>query len=67
MEDIVAIEVRLRGGIRRYFLTWGRVFDAVNPTPLIDCISTHIRKNALGGEPESISICKSLQEARDEP
>ncbi len=67
MEDVVAIEARLRSGERRYFLTWGRLFDAVDPEPLIESARMHMSEAALGGEIESVRLCGSLQEARDAP
>jgi hypothetical protein len=67
MEDIVALEVKLRNGARRYFMTWGRLFDPVDPGPLIDCARTHMSESSLGGEIVTVRVCDSLQEASREP
>ena len=34
VEDLVAVEVELDNGEKRYFVTWGRVQDEVDPSPL---------------------------------
>lgn len=67
MEDIVALEVALQSGVRRYFLTWGRLFDPVDPTSLIESARAHMSEQALGGEIKSIRVCDTLQVARDQP
>ena len=61
MEDVIALEVMLRGGARRYFMTWGRVFDPVDPTSLVEAARPH-----LGEEVERVRVCDSLQEASGE-
>jgi hypothetical protein len=38
MDDIVAVEIRLATGENRYFLTWGRIQDAVEPKPLAELV-----------------------------
>lgn len=63
MEDIVALEATLTNDTKRYFLTWGRVFDPNDPTPLIECVRPHMRKYQLGGEVASIRVCDTLQQA----
>src|SRR5215213_5823 len=67
MEDIVAVEVRLDTGERRYFLTWGRVQDAVDPTPLEALVLRHCGAFSLGGAPISAHVCPSLQAAAGQP
>jgi hypothetical protein len=67
MEDIVAVAVTLDNGERRYFMTWGRIQDSVDPQPLEDLVLRHARSNALGGEPVSSQVCTTLQEASQEP
>ncbi len=67
MEDVVAVRVRLRGGGSRYFLTWGRLFDPVDPTQLEDAVREHLDKFDLGGKPVSVKVCSTLQEAAAQP
>ena len=66
MEDIVAVRVTLDTGERRYFLTWGRVFDAVEPEPLVEAVRPHVSRTA-GGEVTAVEVCTSLQEASTAP
>jgi hypothetical protein len=67
VEDVVALEVKLRTGELRYFVTWGRLFDPIDPTRLIESARTHMSEAALGGEIESVRLCDSLREAKDAP
>jgi hypothetical protein len=67
MEDIVAVRVTLADGARRYFLTWGRVLDAVDPGPLEKVVLAASAKFSLGGDPVSAEVCPTLQEAASEP
>ena len=36
MDDVVAVELGLGDGEPRYFLTWGRIQNAVDPAPVCD-------------------------------
>jgi hypothetical protein len=67
MEDIVAVEVELEDGDRCYFLTWGRIQDAVDPEPLERLIFERCRRFDLGGIPVRARLCGTLQEAVDAP
>jgi hypothetical protein len=67
VEDLVALRVTLTTGAKRYFLTWGRLYGPVDPADLIDVVSPHVRRRALGGDVASIELCDSLQEASNEP
>ena len=64
VEDIVAVEVSTAGGVV-YFVTWGRVQDAVDPEPLEQLILASAPRFAIPGTPVSARLCASLQEARD--
>ncbi len=66
MDDIVAVGVELDNGARRYFLTWGRLFDAVDGTTLEHVVLQHAHRFTLGGVPVRAWICDSLQEAAGE-
>ncbi len=67
MEDIVAVEVELENGQRRYFLTWGRIQDVVDPEPLEQLVLEQSTGFDLGGAAVSARLCLSLQEASREP
>ena len=67
MEDIVAVEVRLRTGENRFFLTWGRIQDPVDPAPLAAIVLEVSTRFAIGGEPASARVLWSLRAARDAP
>jgi hypothetical protein len=67
METIVAVEVQLENGERRYFLTWGRIQNTIDPKPLEDLILKKSSHFAIGGKAISARLCASLQEASNEP
>jgi hypothetical protein len=67
MENIVAVAVELENGDLRYFLTWGRIQDPVDPKPLEALILDQCHKFALDGRAKSARLCRSLQEAASEP
>ncbi|MBK7884053.1 MAG: hypothetical protein IPJ81_09835 [Chitinophagaceae bacterium] len=64
MEDIVALKVKLKSGECRYLMTWGRIQDSVDPEPLETLMAEKI---SFGVEIESVTLCKTLQEASKEP
>jgi hypothetical protein len=65
MDDVVAVEVGLTDGGSRYFLTWGRIQDAVDPQAVCDLVLVAARRCALGGEPTTARLCDTLREAAD--
>ena len=67
MDDVIAVEVRLADGGRRYFLTWGRIQDAVDPGPVRDLVLRFARSCSLGGVPVSARVCATLREAAGSP
>jgi hypothetical protein len=68
MEDIVAVEVRLKTGESRYFMTWGRIQDTIDPKPLAELILRHASTFAIADEPESARVLGSLHYAvQDSP
>jgi len=62
MEDIVAIRVVDSEGEEHYFLTWGRIFDAVDPAPLLEAVTPHLSNFGIKNFSE-IKLCRSLREA----
>lgn len=67
LEDIVAVAIELEEGGRRFFLTWGRIQDPVDPGPLEKLIFEHCRSFDLGGTPIRACICGTLREAAQAP
>ena len=67
MDDVVAVEVRLSNGEIRYFITWGRLQSAVDPTAVEALVLDFSRRCALGGEAIEAHLCGSLRDACDEP
>ena len=66
MEDIVTVAVDLENGDVRYFLTWGRIQDPVDPHPLEQLILEKSPRFAIGGTVVRARLCNSLQEAAKE-
>jgi hypothetical protein len=67
VDDVVAVRVTLESGEARFFMTYGRIQDPVDPAELEAIVLDHSRGFSLGGTPVSARVCASLQEARDEP
>ena len=67
MEDMVAVEVVLEDGSSRYFMTWGRIQDVVDPEPLEQLILKHSSRVSLRGVPKSARVCSTLSEAQSGP
>ena len=67
MEDVVAVRLTLESGEARYFLTWGRIQDVVDPAELERVVLDSCTRYSLDGRPVSAAVCGSLGEARDEP
>ncbi|MBI1870247.1 MAG: hypothetical protein HYS07_03535 [Chlamydiae bacterium] len=61
MEDIVAIKVKdkVKGVVA--FLTWGRVFDRLDPEPLLAAVSHSLVNFGLKKVVE-MNVCECLQE-----
>jgi hypothetical protein len=67
MEDVVAVRVTFVGGGVRFFMTWGRLFDPVDPAQLCATIRQQVSARSAGGEVDDVSVCETLQEAREAP
>lgn len=67
MDDIVAVEVILDTGAPRYFLTWGRIQDKIDPRPLESLVLRHARRYSLGGIPTKAKVCPGLAQAAHSP
>lgn len=67
MDDIVAVAVELEDGAERYFLSWGRIQDRVDPEPLEQLVLKYCIGYDLGGKPVKARMCWSVQEASHAP
>jgi hypothetical protein len=65
MDDVIAVEIRLADGAPRFFVTWGRIQDAVDTEPVCALVMRHAASCSLGGDPVSARVCFSLREAAD--
>ncbi|MBL9172368.1 MAG: hypothetical protein JNL10_02435 [Verrucomicrobiales bacterium] len=62
MEDIVAVKVRDSIMSAHYFITWGRIFDRVDPKSLEAVVAKQASSFGIKN-PRSVTVCDSLQEA----
>ncbi|QXC62251.1 hypothetical protein KSP35_05435 [Aquihabitans sp. G128] len=67
VDDVVAVEVTLEDGEHRFFLTFGRLHDSVDPEPLEALVLARCSRFALGGEAVTARVCWTLQAASSEP
>jgi hypothetical protein len=64
---VVAIEVTLTDGGKRYFLTWGRIQDPVDPAPVCNLVLRFAASCSLGGTPATARLCATMRDAADSP
>ena|SRR5258706_11189911 len=62
MEDVVAVKVRGSKVAVHYFITWGRIFDRVDPKSLELVVAKHASKFGVRNL-KSVTVCDSLREA----
>jgi len=68
MHDLVALCARLDTGANFYFMTWGRVLNAVDSSSLERLVEDYGREMVPPGtEIVSIQVCSSLTEAAEAP
>lgn len=65
MEDVIAVDVRLADGGHRFFVTWGRIQDPVDPDPVCAVVMRCARGYSLGSEPIAAQLCSTLREAAE--
>jgi hypothetical protein len=65
VDDVVAVEVTLSDGSVRFFVTWGRIQETVDPGPLADLVLARSVHVSLDGVAESARVCGSLREAAE--
>ena len=63
MDDIIALEARVADGTSRYFMTWGRIPERVDPRPIELIVRTAAGQFAIGGDVQSVRVCDTLREA----
>lgn len=66
MEDIIALKVTTeddRNGL--YFLTWGRIFDRIDDTEIIEVLSQNLNRYGIYSY-LNIELCDSLVQASRE-
>ena len=66
MEDIIAIKATDSRGKRHFFVTWGRAFDPVDPTPLLSAVRPALARFGLSAI-RRLEVCSTLQEASEQP
>jgi hypothetical protein len=62
MDDVVAVKLTESKGRAHFFLTWGRIFDRVDPNGLETVIAKHAGRFGIKN-PKSVAVCDSLKEA----
>jgi hypothetical protein len=67
VDDWVAVEVKTDTGRSGFFVTWGRIQDAVDPRPLEDVTLRVATRFSIGGRPVSARVCAALREAAAQP
>lgn len=65
MEDVVAVRVALADGSSRYFVTWGRIQDPVDPRFVEDLVLKFASSCSLGASPVEARLCATLREAAE--
>src|SRR3954463_7213484 len=65
MDDVVCVKVKQKGKRLIYLLTWGRVFDPVDPSTLLKAIEEGLISFGLKSIPPP-ELCASLSEGAKE-
>jgi len=67
MEDLIAFRVVNGKGRSYFFITWGRVFDSVDPSSLFKMVRPHVTMFHGIDRVRSIHLCQTLREASGAP
>ena len=68
MDQVIAVRVTTSDDKTVYFLTWGRVQDAVDSAPVEDLIKKYANQmGPLSGKVMGVETCRSLSEAAGAP
>jgi hypothetical protein len=65
MEDVIAVEIGLKDGSSRFFVTWGRIQEPVDPGAVCELVMRHASEAMLGGEPVAAKVCPTLRGAAE--
>jgi hypothetical protein len=65
MDDVIAVEVRLADGGRRFFVTWGRIQHPVDPDRVCAVVMRFARDCSPDAEPVAARLCSTLREAAE--
>ena len=66
MDEVVAIKVIDARGRHHFFLTWGRVFDAIDPKPLLNAVRARLGQFGIE-RIRTIAVCNTLHMAAKQP
>lgn len=66
VEDVVAVELIARSGVKHHVITFGRIQDPVDPEALVEIVIGRASMFGLG-DAVSARVCGSLQEAKEAP
>ena len=64
MDDVIAVAAELADGSCRYFVTWGRIQDVVDPEPVCKVLEP-IARRCVRGELVRLRVCETLREAAE--
>lgn len=67
MEDLIAFRVVNGRGRSYYFITWGRIFDPVDPSSLFTVVRPHLTKFQGIDRVRTLHLCATLKEASGAP
>lgn len=65
VEDVVAVRVALSDGASRYFVTWGRTQDPVDPRPVEEVVLRFANSCSLGASPVTAHLSATLRKAAE--
>ena len=65
MDHVIAVRLRMKDGSNRYFVTLGRIQDAVDGAPVAALVLEHSRRYDLQGTAVSAEVCEMLRQASD--
>jgi hypothetical protein len=62
MDDIIAVQLTDSKGEVHFFLTWGRIFDRIDPKTIEETVLRNAPKFGIS-KPKAAKICDSLNQA----
>lgn len=64
MDDVIAVAADLVDGSHRYFVTWGRIQDDVDPAPVCEVLEPFVMR-CVRGDLVRLRVCDTLREAAE--